>query len=543
MRTHLQNVHKIELPKLTPKRKTASARRSTSNSNLEDEDSVDNPITLAEMSGEGSNLSTGDADTDNTTPSKESRPNSSTSTPPTSKRNDHGTLLECWREQTSFAEGGAKHQEVTDALLFMIAHDDMPLRTTERTGFRVFTKKINPKYKIPSEPTTTKKLHEKYLSLRARVKLELGKTCGITLTLDIWTSKHKMDSFLGLTAHYLKGVCMKSVEITARPLQGHKSAENLIPVIKSILNDWNIDPERVSAVITDGGGNIKNAVKEIFGISKHISCFGHLLNLIGTKAIGLNKKKTRPSEMEEADILPDLPEHESDIEDEDVEVIVEAAGRQAAPRGAHAPGACLSNLIKKVKKIVTFFRQSEVATSALNQCQIDAGKKENETLKLIQECKTRWNSAYEMIERFLKLSDFVALTLMKVQREKKTKATPPNMLNNTELGELREVRQLLRPLAQATIEASADQHVTISKIIPLANLMREKIEAFLPESGIAFNLKEQLLNDIITNFGHLEHAKPFAAATLLDPRFKKISFKSDTARDAAPHINEDRLKG
>jgi len=109
----------------------------------------------------------------------------------------------------------------------------------------------------------------------------------------------------------------------------------------------------------------------------------------------------------------------------------------------------------------------------LNQCQIDANKKEQQVLKLIQECRTRWNSGFEMVDRFLHLSDYVTLTLMKLQREKRTKAKTPNMLTNDEIGILREARYLLRPLAQATVEASADQHVTISKIIPLVNLMKE----------------------------------------------------------------------
>ncbi|KAE8737491.1 hypothetical protein FOCC_FOCC017044 [Frankliniella occidentalis] len=333
---------------------------------------------------------------------------------------------------------------------------------------------------------------------------------------------------------------MKTIELTARPLKGHKTSANLKIEIDKICEQWNISPDNVNAVVTDGGGNIKGAVKEAFGTSKHISCFGHMLNLMGTKAIGLYKKNIIPSEMAAGDVPPQLPEQESDIEDdEEVTVEVEARGRQAAP-GAPAnvdSGELLSDLLKKVKKIVTFFRQSEVATSELKKNQMDAGKKENEVLKLIQECRTRWNSAYEMVERFLKLSDYVTLTLMKVHREKSTKATPPSMLSNEEIGYLAEVRDLLRPLYQATVEASADKHVTISKVIPLVNLMREKIYEFIPESGIAFNLRTQLLEDIKTNFGTLEFGKIFSVATLIDPRFKALPFKNkDALKNATNHL-------
>lgn len=127
-----------------------------------------------------------------------------------------------------------------------------------------------------------------------------------------------------------------------------------------------------------------------------------------------------------------------------------------------------------MKKIVTFFKHSEVATSELMKIQMQgANEKENRALKLIQECRTRWNSAYEMVERFLQLSDFVARAIMKVQREKSVRKKPPNMLTIEELETLIEVRDLLKPLAQATAEVSTEKTVSISKVIPLVNLMKK----------------------------------------------------------------------
>lgn len=79
-----------------------------------------------------------------------------------------------------------------------------------------------------------------------------------------------------------------------------------------------------------------------------------------------------------------------------------------------------------MKKIVIFFKHSEVATFELMKIQMEgANEKENKALKLIQECCTRWNSAYEMVERFLQLSDFVARVIMKVQREKSSRKNLP----------------------------------------------------------------------------------------------------------------------
>lgn len=84
-------------------------------------------------------------------------------------------------------------------------------------------------------------------------------------------------------------------------------------IIESCCNKWNINSEKVIAAVTDEGQNIKGAVKAVFEDTKHISCFGHTLNLIGTKAIGLYDKKTRPSEIEYFEMDPNVPERDQTL--------------------------------------------------------------------------------------------------------------------------------------------------------------------------------------------------------------------------------------
>ena len=102
-----------------------------------------------------------------------------------------------------FAAGsGARDKECTDALLFMIAKDNMPLCTTERQGFKVFVRKLQPQWRSPSEPTVTNLLGAKYSSLKKVVASQIEKATCINLTMDIWTQKGTMRSFLGMTVHY-----------------------------------------------------------------------------------------------------------------------------------------------------------------------------------------------------------------------------------------------------------------------------------------------------------------------------------------------------
>ncbi len=95
--------------------------------------------------------------------------------------------------------------ECTNALAYMIVKDNLPLRTPEKPGFRKFTSTLQPLYKIPSEPTVTRFIREKYKVLQARIQNLITKASHITLAMDLWTHKNTMRSFLGMTCCMTKG--------------------------------------------------------------------------------------------------------------------------------------------------------------------------------------------------------------------------------------------------------------------------------------------------------------------------------------------------
>ena len=188
---------------------------------------------------------------------------------------------------------------------------------------------------------------------------------------------------------------MVTIEIGARLLDKRKSIPNLRPVLRQLCSEWKIDYSRVRGVVTDGGANIKGAVKEEFGEDKHISCVAHKINTIGQKVIGLYESN-KPGSSDPAREEPpsDLPENESDIDDE---VYTEEEPEDSIHTTLPRARADLRKLLRKLKRIIQFFRQSEVATCALMAEQITESGKEG--LKLIQEVRTQWHSCFAMIER------------------------------------------------------------------------------------------------------------------------------------------------
>ena len=184
---------------------------------------------------------------------------------------------------------------------------------------------------------------------------------------------------------------MKSVANGAKPMSQRKNINNLSIILTGLCLEWGLDLDNVRAMITDNGANIVGACKNVFGASKHISCLAHNLNIVVTNALGLYKS----SKDDGPQPLPELPDNEDSdndgLHDDDV---ADSAAKIQQFKGT----------IKKIKEIVGFFRRSDRASEELKELQMKEWKKqESECLKLIQEVRIRWNSLFEMLQRFLQL--------------------------------------------------------------------------------------------------------------------------------------------
>ncbi|XP_017480490.1 PREDICTED: zinc finger BED domain-containing protein 1-like isoform X3 [Rhagoletis zephyria] len=128
----------------------------------------------------------------------------------------------------SFSDKSTKGKEISNALLYMIVVDDMPLCTPEKRGFLKFCKTLQPMYKVPTEKTMTSKIETKYSAIRLKVKNELSQAKSVCLTSDIWTNSSTMQSYVGLTIHFVKENDMVCVELGAFPADFKKDIANSV---------------------------------------------------------------------------------------------------------------------------------------------------------------------------------------------------------------------------------------------------------------------------------------------------------------------------
>lgn len=73
------------------------------------------------------------------------------------------SIVDAFQSQKSFSLYGEKTIKGTDALLYMIVKDCLPLDVIHGDGFKNFVHMLQPQYKIPDRRTIIRKLDEKFI--------------------------------------------------------------------------------------------------------------------------------------------------------------------------------------------------------------------------------------------------------------------------------------------------------------------------------------------------------------------------------------------
>ncbi|KAH9633047.1 hypothetical protein HF086_000407, partial [Spodoptera exigua] len=74
------------------------------------------------------------------------------------KKKQEMQLKQPFEKSSSFEEGGQKHCEITQALIYMICKDNLPMSCVEKNGLQKFIRTVCPLYKLPSRKKVVFKL-------------------------------------------------------------------------------------------------------------------------------------------------------------------------------------------------------------------------------------------------------------------------------------------------------------------------------------------------------------------------------------------------
>ncbi|KAK9718440.1 hypothetical protein QE152_g23197 [Popillia japonica] len=241
------------------------------------------------------------------------------------------------------------------------------------------------------------------------------------------------------------------------------TADYIALELAKLLEIWGVDPNDVVAVVTDSAANMVKAIHDKFGKNRHIPCFAHTLNLVCESSL------------------------------------------------TNAEG--LNIIIDKVRSIVVWFKRSVKASDQLRKVQIDAGTSKGNMKKMILDVRTRWNSTYYMLEKFLQMIPM----------------PKSSIYEKAEVEHLRETCKYLKPLEKMTVEISGENYPTIGYVIPMIGCLVDQYNDYLLRYEIGKQLKTTLLKEIEKRFGAIEKSYIPAVSTILDPRFKQIHFRDPQA--------------
>lgn len=120
-----------------------------------------------------------------------------------------------------------------------------------------------------------------------------------------------------------------------------------------------------------------------------------------------------------------------------------------------------------------------------------------------------------------------------------TRPNGPEMISARQLQEIHDVIVVFRPLEMVTTEMSAENYVTISKVLPIVSCLNNGVSLQLPMSDLGESLKNAVIDQLNRRFGNIEIFNLCPVATLLDPRFKNLHFKDPVAcANAIKHLKE-----
>jgi hypothetical protein len=395
---------------------------------------------------------------------------------------------------TEWDSNHPRARAVTAALTKMICADFQPFSLVTDSGFRSFVKSLEPRYKLPTRQKLSKELiPDLYNATKSHIKSMMNgdeklKLSSVSITTDGWTSATN-DSYISFTAHFMDtSFKVHNLCLAVEYFPDSHTADHIACAIDNCLKQWLSASSLSKAqvfVITDNAANMKAALKQL-PETVHLTCFAHTLQLVVQTAV-----KSCPS---------------------------------------------LVNLSSKAKSIVRYFHHSPRASHNLLGAQIQLKLLQH---KLKNECATRWNSTYHMLDRLVEQKDAISLVLASNEQVSSLSANEWRMAAD--------YVSSLEPFEEATTLMSGSRYPTSSMVIPVLNILYRNMDK---PAGLQI-LKKALIDGMNKRWPDHDTMFPFALATLLDPRFKRYAFRKeesymkafDEVVSAAMNIEHPELEG
>ena len=349
-----------------------------------------------------------------------------------------------------------------------MAADLRPLSTVESPAFQKLVHELDPKYKLPGRTYfSSTVLPDLYQETRRYVEEALQQACQVAITTDGWTSR-ATESYMTVTAHCIDGDWkLQNFVLQTRQISESHTGVNIAAVLDAAVEEWElIHNGQDIPIVTDNASNMYTAVKEAKHLGPHVGCFAHVLNLACQNALKVST---------------------------------------------------VARLLGRVRRIVAFFHRSSIAAALLVQKQKLLQLPQH---KLIMDVVTRWNSSYDMVDRYLEQQAAVMAVL--TQSDVRRNARDICTLSDEDITHLEELSIILKPLSTITAMLCDAGRPTLSLVLPLKERLLQTLLPLDSDSTLASAVKTAIMTNLSSRYEDESLQLYLWQAAALDPRFKAL---------------------
>lgn len=376
---------------------------------------------------------------------------------------------------------GVKREQISELLVDWITSDMRPLGIVNDPGFRELLHFLEPGFTVPSRTTVTKMVRQRHEKSKKELIGKLKDAKAVSITTDGWTSKAVM-SFVTYTVHFINPSWdLDSFVLETSQFEGSHTADNLATEVKAIVEKFAIPATALQCIVHDEAAN----------------------------AVAAGKKLTR---------------------EEGWKSQVCAAHRlQTCIRHAISGSRAIEKVLATARRLVGHFHHSSKSTEVLRSRQVAMGlRKASNTLTLVQDVSTRWNSSFLMLDRLLALK----LPVLAAVEDPATSCDESMKLKDAHWALAKEVVPTLAPFAKATTVLGGEKYCTSSLVVPVIHTLVQGLQSELNDaSGTITGFRACLRTELKKKF-QLDPLQPLALPSLcaaVDPRSRALTFLESEA--------------
>ncbi|XP_030222285.1 zinc finger BED domain-containing protein 1 isoform X3 [Gadus morhua] len=322
---------------------------------------------------------------------------------------------------------------------------------------------INPKYTPPTRECLTNRLIPAWYQIeKSNLISELSEVSHIALTCDGWTNLTQ-DHYLTVTVHYLVESNMRQKVLATKAVYRAQTGIVVAEEIGDILKEFGVF-DKVVAVTVDNAANMDVAIKRLQFVK--LGCFAHSLNLAAQSLYS---------------------------------------------------SSSVAQWTAKIRAIIVWMKRSSMAKVVLREKQDVLNLPQH---SLILDVRSRWNSLYLMMERFLEQYPAIQAASLDQRLRKNMERDRLDRLTDGDFTKAEDFIRLMQVLYICTLCVSTEKSPTAGQILPIIQKLEKHFAAVNGDTAFVADLKKRVWGNMSTRYKNEDIRFFLEEATALDPRFK-----------------------